>query len=550
MVQGTTGHRRRRGRAQSHRHQPAADHPGLLRGSLEPRVRLGGQPEHPVRPGRTRSTTRRHAPPAPELSSSASARRARSSSPIPARSRSTSAASISCSRTTRRWHRRRATRPTTTRPTGSRSSRARTSPTPSTTPSRTTRTSTTCSFRTSAVLDQTVDLDLLAGFSPQGAVRTAPQGGDSPLGNLHRGLDVAATRRADRLLDDEHDGHPDRHDPGPGDDGGDVQHLPVQQHDHEDAALRHRGAGDVRLHRGSIAGARVRLAGANRRRAGHPQLRRVHPRVAANNAVHRRRPVHRRRAGQLRRRQRRRLPAGRVLHVRRHGVRRADLHRPPVQLRGEQPELRLPQDSDCPDQLQGQCDTAGGTRPSGTCLAPLHPHERLRLRHEQLPRRRRARASSCSRTTRRSSTRTSSSATPSSTSSATRRPCGYSKSYGDREGLMACSTDADCQSAPGPGADFVCACPGQVTADGHRHGADVRDERLVRPERRVAACARTAATTWPPSTRPRARASPDDRSVQHGPRLCSLAGEECKILSCVDENLGALTDNRVQMVGR
>jgi hypothetical protein len=31
---------------------------------------------------------------------------------------------------------------------------------------------------------------------------------------------------------------------------------------------------------------------------------------------------------------------------------------------------------------------------------------------------------------------------------------------------------------------------------------------------------------------------------------CSLAGEECKILSCVDENLGAITDNRVEMIGR
>jgi hypothetical protein len=31
---------------------------------------------------------------------------------------------------------------------------------------------------------------------------------------------------------------------------------------------------------------------------------------------------------------------------------------------------------------------------------------------------------------------------------------------------------------------------------------------------------------------------------------CSLAGEECKILSCVDENLGAITDGRVEMIGR
>jgi hypothetical protein len=31
---------------------------------------------------------------------------------------------------------------------------------------------------------------------------------------------------------------------------------------------------------------------------------------------------------------------------------------------------------------------------------------------------------------------------------------------------------------------------------------------------------------------------------------CSLAGEECKILSCVDQTLGAITDGRVEMIGR
>ena len=45
-------------------------------------------------------------------------------------------------------------------------------------------------------------------------------------------------------------------------------------------------------------------------------------------------------------------------------------------------------------------------------------------------------------------------------------PCGYSTSYGTSQGLMACATDADCQSAQGPGTDFICACPGQVTATG------------------------------------------------------------------------------------
>src|SRR5207247_7748609 len=33
-------------------------------------------------------------------------------------------------------------------------------------------------------LDRVADLDILVGYTPNGAKRTAPQGGDSPLGNL------------------------------------------------------------------------------------------------------------------------------------------------------------------------------------------------------------------------------------------------------------------------------------------------------------------------------------------------------------------------------
>ncbi len=31
---------------------------------------------------------------------------------------------------------------------------------------------------------------------------------------------------------------------------------------------------------------------------------------------------------------------------------------------------------------------------------------------------------------------------------------------------------------------------------------------------------------------------------------CALAGEECKILSCVDAKLGSYSDGRVEMIGR
>ena len=88
--------------------------------------------------------------------------------------------------------------------------------------------------------------------------------------------DVAAPRRSDRLLADQHDRYPHRSESGAHHDRADVQHLPVQQRDHEDAALRPRGAGAVRLRGPAQPGSRVRVASSDRRRARSPQLRGLH----------------------------------------------------------------------------------------------------------------------------------------------------------------------------------------------------------------------------------------------------------------------------------
>ena len=94
---GHDRHRRRLRRAQPHRHRPAAVAPGLLGRPEQPRLRLGGRPEHPGRPELT--PARRPGPPGSRsttrTSFSARAARATSSSCSRARSRSTSAASIS-----------------------------------------------------------------------------------------------------------------------------------------------------------------------------------------------------------------------------------------------------------------------------------------------------------------------------------------------------------------------------------------------------------------------------------------------------------------------
>ena len=54
-------------------------------------------------------------------------------------------------------------------------------------------------------------------------------------------------------------------------------------------------------------------------------------------------------------------------------------------------------------------------------------------------------------------------------------------------------------------------------------------------------------------------ASFHDRRCKDSPTLdtcrkdlnpCQVGGESCKLLACVDETMGAATDNRVEMIGR
>jgi 5'-nucleotidase len=123
------------------------------------------------------------------------------------------------------------------------------------------------------------------------------------------------------------------------------------------------------------------------------------------------------------------------------------------------------------------------------------------------------------------------------------KPCGWSPTAGTPDGLQACATDADCASV----GDFVCACAGQVSeqtaggmvtcatsgpcADGRCVRRDCRDQVATFHDK---ACA----------------GAQDIDQCRTSLDACSLAGEECKILSCVDDTLGAVSDNRQEMVGR
>jgi 5'-nucleotidase len=129
-------------------------------------------------------------------------------------------------------------------------------------------------------------------------------------------------------------------------------------------------------------------------------------------------------------------------------------------------------------------------------------------------------------------------------------PCGYREAAGRPSGLAACSTDADCT---GEG-DFVCACPSKSRAndtgacatdsDGCAGATGLcvrRDCRDQIAQFHLARCTGGGEPTL---------GDPNVEGCEADLNACSLAGEECKILSCVDATVGNFTDNRVEMLGR
>lgn len=120
------------------------------------------------------------------------------------------------------------------------------------------------------------------------------------------------------------------------------------------------------------------------------------------------------------------------------------------------------------------------------------------------------------------------------------RPCLWKANAGTPDGLTACSVDADCGSP-----DAVCACARGVTLNANNTCSTTSDcggtGRCVLKQCRddVAAFHLKRCATAPDQTTCRTDVGP-----------CQLAGETCKILTCIDANLGSKTDNRVEMIGR
>jgi 5'-nucleotidase / UDP-sugar diphosphatase len=125
------------------------------------------------------------------------------------------------------------------------------------------------------------------------------------------------------------------------------------------------------------------------------------------------------------------------------------------------------------------------------------------------------------------------------------KPCGYDKANATDDGLKACSTDAECSSQ----GDFVCACAGHASIDSSSGVDACRTDGSC--DASVGRCVLRACRDQVAQFHDKMCASSPNRDgCKADLNACSLAGEQCKILACVDETLGAKSDNRVEMIGR
>lgn len=120
------------------------------------------------------------------------------------------------------------------------------------------------------------------------------------------------------------------------------------------------------------------------------------------------------------------------------------------------------------------------------------------------------------------------------------KPCGYSKSYDTAEGLKACASDSDCASG------YACSCANAI-ASGE---SCVSNPQLACPIE-IGRCVLKKCRDDVAELKNRAcDANPQRESCRLGLNACSQAGEQCKALACVDKNMGATSDGRLDMVGR
>ena len=120
------------------------------------------------------------------------------------------------------------------------------------------------------------------------------------------------------------------------------------------------------------------------------------------------------------------------------------------------------------------------------------------------------------------------------------RACGHDPKNATPDGLRACTTDAECGDTA-----FVCACAGHSREEGAvcktEGSCATGDGRCVLKECRDQVAAFHLQ---------RCAGVPDQVACRTPVNACQLAGEECKILTCIDATIGSFSDGRVEMIGR
>ena len=123
------------------------------------------------------------------------------------------------------------------------------------------------------------------------------------------------------------------------------------------------------------------------------------------------------------------------------------------------------------------------------------------------------------------------------------KPCGYDPATNlTPDGLKNCGVDGDCGDS-----NFVCSCPGHVTES----GTPLACTSVGTCENGAGRCVRKDCRDQVADFHfKRCKGAPNQPACQVQVASCQLAGEECKLLSCIDKTIGSLTDNRVELVGK
>ena len=366
-----------------------------------------------------------------------------------------------------------------------------------------------------------------------------------PARQHRRDRDLAPFGHPDGLLAHEHDRYPRGPESGTGHDRADVQHLPVRQLDREDAALRHRSAGALRLRRDPLRRPRLYLADSDRGRALPPQLQRlrsprgqVHERCASASPPAAT-PAIRRRASATSSARRTRpsdpCPVRLTSSTCDTETQRCEIEACAEQVYIGTTNKICQTDDQCandPDHpLPGSCSKATGKQ-NGLCLAEIQPTNLYELATSNYL----AGGGSGFHVLQRNTTQFDTKIQQRDALIDYIRqgpPCGYDKINGTDDGLKACSADPDCGD---PG--FVCACQGhaQENPDGTcttTGTCEAGNGRCIRKDCRdsVAAFHDTAC---------QGLTAQQTTQCKTPIAACQLAGEECKVLACVDEAVGNL----------